>query len=158
MLHLCVYIDICVCVSVYVCLRMCYTTVYGHCFKHTCHPLFWKFVIFQNYKFFYKEFKCGRLVSRKSLFLNIHIILTMSLDKKMATYSNLLAWEIPWKEEPGKLQSMKLSSVRHDQVYTCMHTHTCTHTPTHVCYTHITAVYMQIYTYIHMCMCNMHEY
>ena len=25
------------------------------------------------------------------------------LEKEMATYSNLLAWEIPWKEEPGKL-------------------------------------------------------
>ena len=28
------------------------------------------------------------------------------LDKKMATHSNILAWEIPWTEEPGGLQSM----------------------------------------------------
>ena len=28
------------------------------------------------------------------------------LEKKMATYSSILAWEIPWTEEPGRLQSM----------------------------------------------------
>ena len=28
------------------------------------------------------------------------------LEKEMATYSTLLAWEIPWTEEPGGLQSM----------------------------------------------------
>ena len=29
-----------------------------------------------------------------------------SLEKKMATHSIILAWRIPWTEEPGKLQSM----------------------------------------------------
>ena len=28
------------------------------------------------------------------------------LEKKMATHSSILAWEIPWREEPGRLQSM----------------------------------------------------
>ena len=28
------------------------------------------------------------------------------LEKEMATYSSILAWEIPWTEEPGGLQSM----------------------------------------------------
>ena len=28
------------------------------------------------------------------------------LEKKMATHSNILAWEIPWTEEPGGLQAM----------------------------------------------------
>ena len=28
------------------------------------------------------------------------------LEKGMATHSNILAWEIPWTEEPGGLQSM----------------------------------------------------
>ena len=27
------------------------------------------------------------------------------LEKEMATYSNILAWRIPWREEPGRLQS-----------------------------------------------------
>ena len=30
------------------------------------------------------------------------------LEEKMATHSSLLAWEIPWTEEPGRLQSMGL--------------------------------------------------
>ena len=28
------------------------------------------------------------------------------LEKKMATHSSILAWEMPWTEEPGGLQSM----------------------------------------------------
>ena len=29
------------------------------------------------------------------------------LEKEMATHSSMLAWEIPWTEEPGGLQSMR---------------------------------------------------
>ena len=36
------------------------------------------------------------------------------LEKGMATHSSILAWEIPWTEEPGGLQSMGLQRVRHD--------------------------------------------
>ena len=32
----------------------------------------------------------------------------------MATYSSTLAWEIPWTEEPGGLQSMELQRVGHE--------------------------------------------
>ena len=32
------------------------------------------------------------------------------LEKAMATHSNILAWEIPWTEEPGGLQSTGLQS------------------------------------------------
>ena len=39
-----------------------------------------------------------------------------SLEKGMATHSSILAWEIPWTEEPGGLQSMRVSGVRHDLV------------------------------------------
>ena len=34
----------------------------------------------------------------------------------MATHSNILAWRIPWTEEPGRLQSMGSQRVRHDLV------------------------------------------
>ena len=34
------------------------------------------------------------------------------LEKAMATHSRILAWEIPWTEEPGGLQSMGLQRVR----------------------------------------------
>ena len=36
------------------------------------------------------------------------------LEKEMLPYSNILAWKIPWMEEPGRLQSMGLQRVRHD--------------------------------------------
>ena len=32
------------------------------------------------------------------------------LEKEMATHSSILAWEIPWTEEPGGLQTMGLQS------------------------------------------------
>ena len=36
------------------------------------------------------------------------------LEKRMATHSNILAWIIPWTEEPGRLQYMGLQRVGHD--------------------------------------------
>ena len=36
------------------------------------------------------------------------------LAKAMATHSGILAWRIPWTEEPGGLQSMGSQRVRHD--------------------------------------------
>ena len=32
------------------------------------------------------------------------------LEKEMATYPSILTWEIPWKKEPGRQQSMELQS------------------------------------------------
>ena len=51
-----------------------------------------------------------------------------TLEKEMATHSTVLAWEIPWTKEPGRLQSMGLQ-VRHDLVIkpppsSCLNTHT----------------------------------
>ena len=36
------------------------------------------------------------------------------LEKEMATHSSILAWEIPWTEEPGRLQSTGSQRVRHN--------------------------------------------
>ena len=36
------------------------------------------------------------------------------LEKEMATHPSILAWRIPWMEEPGGLQSMGSQRVRHD--------------------------------------------
>ena len=38
------------------------------------------------------------------------------LEKELATYSGILAWKIPWTEEPGGLQSMGWQGVGHDLV------------------------------------------
>ena len=37
----------------------------------------------------------------------------MPLEKEMSTHSSVLAWEIPWTEEPGEQQSMTVTKVRH---------------------------------------------
>ena len=36
------------------------------------------------------------------------------LEKEMATHSSILAWRIPWTEEPGGLQFIGLQKVGHD--------------------------------------------
>ena len=36
------------------------------------------------------------------------------LEKEMATHSSILAWEIPWTEEPGRLQSMRSHRIGHN--------------------------------------------
>ena len=36
------------------------------------------------------------------------------LEKEMATHSSVLAWKIPWMEEPGRLQSMGSQRVGYD--------------------------------------------
>ena len=38
------------------------------------------------------------------------------LENEMATHSSVLAWEIPWTEEPGRIQSMGSQRVGHDLV------------------------------------------
>ena len=64
----------------------------------------------------------------KSQFLGHNFILLQHLnaEKAMAIYSGTLAWEIPWMEKPGRLQSMGSLRVRHDWVtslslFTLMH-------------------------------------
>ena len=37
-----------------------------------------------------------------------------SPEEGMAAYSRILAWRIPWMEEPGGLQSIGLQRVKHD--------------------------------------------
>ena len=58
------------------------------------------------------------------------------LEKKMAIHSSILAWEIPWTEEPGSLQSMGSQRGGHDWA----HTHTQGIVP--------------VYLYVGMCVCK----
>ena len=37
-----------------------------------------------------------------------------ALEKEMVTHSSILAWRIPWTEQPGGLQSMGSQRVQHD--------------------------------------------
>ena len=50
---------------------------------------------------------------------NYHTIVLIShaskvMEKAMATHSSTLAWQIPWTEEPGRLQTMGTLGVGHD--------------------------------------------
>ena len=54
-----------------------------------------------------------------------------TLEKEMATYSNILPWRIPWTEEPGGLQSTGSQRVGYNGVTNtctcaCAHAHTAT--------------------------------
>ena len=46
------------------------------------------------------------------------------LEKRIATHFSILAWRIPWTEEPGGLQSMGLQRAGHDLKRLSMHTET----------------------------------
>ena len=55
-----------------------------------------------------KESACSKETQVKSLGQ------TNPLEKGMATHFSILAWRIPWTEEPGRLQSMGLQGFGHD--------------------------------------------
>ena len=52
------------------------------------------------------------------------------LEKQIAIHSGILAWKIPWTEEPGGLQSMELQS--QPELIVCTHVCARTRTRTHV--------------------------
>ena len=43
------------------------------------------------------------------------------LEKEMATHASILAWRIPWIEEPSKVQSMGSWTVGHDWATNCIY-------------------------------------
>ena len=47
-----------------------------------------------------------------------------SLEEEMATHSSILAWKIPWTEEPERLQSVGSHIIRHDRETEYTHTFT----------------------------------
>ena len=55
---------------------------------------------------------CGVARVRHNLATKL-LLLKFTLEKEMATHSNILAWRIPWTQEPGGLQSMGSQRVGH---------------------------------------------
>ena len=55
-----------------------------------------------------KAFPGGSVVQNLPAMLETQVrpLCQEDLEKEMATHSRILAWEIPWTEEPGELQSM----------------------------------------------------
>ena len=67
--------------------------------------------------FFLRNWHKGTLGGKIKLFDCLTLIqksiLTLCWEKAMAPHSSTLAWEIPWMEEPGRLQSMGSLRVGH---------------------------------------------
>ena len=75
---------------------------------------------------YHNDLRAGLLIRRTSLVAQmVKCLLTMQetrvqslgqedlLEKEMAAHSRILAWKIPWIEEPGRLQSMGSQRIRH---------------------------------------------
>ena len=52
----------------------------------------------------------------------MYIYVYVYMEKEMATHSSILAWRIPWMEEPGGLQSTGSQRVGHDWATSLTHT------------------------------------
>ena len=69
-----------------------------------------------------QDFPDGSLVKNLSAMQEMQELWVTSLGwedplgKGMATHSSILAWRIPWTEEPGGVQFVGLQTVRYDQV------------------------------------------
>ena len=61
-----------------------------------------------------KETQCQRMPKNAQTTAQLHSLNMLVTENAMAPHSNILAWKIPWMEEPGRLQSMGLLRVRHD--------------------------------------------
>ena len=75
----------------------------------------------QNWKFMYKMGLPSWLSGKESSCQEMRVLSLGwedPLEKEMATPSSILAWIIPWTEEPGRLQSMESQRVGHDSDFT----------------------------------------
>ena len=68
-------------------------------------------------------FSSGSAVKNPPSVKNWSMVGEDPLEKEMTTHSAVLAWEIPWMEEPSGLQSMKSQRVRHDLATEHKHAH-----------------------------------
>ena len=70
-----------------------------------------------RYLFLIKDKKAHYIMSKGSILegdITIVNIYALSMEKAMAPNSSILAWKIPWTEEPGRLQTMRSRRVGHD--------------------------------------------
>ena len=73
------------------------------------------FIFFLFFFKFYFIFKLYNIVLVLPNFeMNPPQVYFHALEKEMATHSSILAWKIPWMEEPGGLQSIRLQRVGYD--------------------------------------------
>ena len=54
------------------------------------------------------------ILRSKDIVLSTNVCLVKAMEEATAPHSSTLAWKIPWREEPGRLQSTGSLWVRHD--------------------------------------------
>ena len=75
-----------------------------------------------KYLSFFLKFSCQVQICFPSNFQTVNYLSWHNKEKEMATHSSILAWRIPWTEEPGGLQSMGLQRAGHDwATFTSLH-------------------------------------
>ena len=105
--------------TIYISLILIYTCIYMHITKMISNWIF-NFTLLEY--FFFSKFKNTVIVinglpgGSDSICLQFRRTGFDLWEKGMATYSSILAWRIPWTEEPGGLQSMGLQRIRHNWV------------------------------------------
>ena len=93
--------------------------IYTHtyiCIKHICIYIYIH-LIYVFYTYVFWDFSSGsvakNLLAKQEMWVRF-LSWEDPLEKETATHSGILAWEIPWTEEPGGLQSMGSQRVGHD--------------------------------------------
>jgi len=84
------------------------------CFNYLAHMTY----VFGYIQILYYGFPGGSVVKKIHLPMQEMHVRSLSqedpLEKEMGTNSSILAWKIPWTEEPGRLHSMQSQKVRHN--------------------------------------------
>ena len=77
------------------------------------HPNSEKTPVFKKHYHFIMGFPGGAVVKKPPAIQEMWVQ-SLGQEDPLATHSSILAWEIPWTEEPGELQSMALQRAGHN--------------------------------------------
>ena len=104
---------VCVCIYMYMCVYI-YTHTHIHIYTHVC---IYIYICMYVYTHTHTGFSGGSAEKNLPTMQEMQVRSLGwedPLEKEMATHSSIIAWRIPWTEEPSKLQSMGSQGVGHD--------------------------------------------
>ena len=111
-MYACVYVYICVYVHVYTC-------VLFHCLSFWPKDTLLQWVLALSILQF--SAKASQMMKQERQVQSLSR--EDPLEEEMTTHCSILAWEIPWTEEPGWLQSTALQRVGHENPWAAKQTH-----------------------------------
>ena len=97
--------------------KVCYINIHTHTYIHSSVIKIWNFAICNNKDGFRGASLVAQMVKNLPAMQETPVQSLGQedpLEKGMATHSRILAWRIPWTEDPGRLQSMGSQRVRHN--------------------------------------------